>query len=191
MSTGDTPLIDEQIRQTYLAEMSESLSGQRTLYNQYIAADSYFGSLSSTLRATVKDLFPRAAAAYSLENIANPSETLNFRDYLHQQGYKWMSESLYARLQYLARRGILPAKGESLAEYQQNRTDDPWRHVRTTLFADEEQMHNLIQQAALQRVSGMLRGYAEDVLERRIAAFRDTNLTKPLFSEFIDRDMSW
>ena len=86
---------------------------------------------------------------------------------------------------------ILPKMGESLVEYQQNRTGDPWRHVRAKLFADDEQMANLMRVALRAEVGVPFQDASDRLLSRAIAAFRDKNLTKPLLSEFIDRGMKW
>ena len=81
--------------------------------------------------------------------------------------------------------------GESLVEYQQNRTDDKWRHVRSKLFADDEQMANLMRVALRSEAAIPFQDGVDSLLDRAFAAFRDENLTKPLFSEFIDRSMQW
>ena len=185
-------LTAEQVRQRYRDERSASLSGQRTLYEQKMAADPYAATANPTTRATLERQFPRLAAGYALWNIANPSSRLDFRDYVDRHGYFGITErQVHPVLKDLGLRGILPRKGESLVEYQQNRTADPWRHVRVRLFADDEQMANLMRVALRAEVSTPFQSGSDRVLDRAIAAFRDENLTKPLFSEFIDRGMKW
>ena len=185
---------DEQARQRYRLEMSASLSGQRQLYEGKLAADPCVAGVSQMMLDAVKGAFERVSAAYTLWRIANPSSKLDFVDFLDKHGcfgHQLRDMDLNAGLQDLANQDVLPRKEESLGDYQNRRTNDPWRHERVKLFADDKQMANLIRAVSVSQLWPGTREGAARIIQRSFVAFRYENPTKPLFSEFIDRDMVW
>ena len=162
----------------------ESVDVLQTIYTRYLAANPEYRSVTTTARDIMERQFEPSLAAYTLQAIRTP--LLGFRGFLSQSGISYLSSSdLWAPLLTLDNAGLLPQAGESLYDYELRLSDDPCTPARARIFADDELMGNVIAQGYIQRTSPALRGYTPWIVTE-FYAFRDKNVTKPLFLQFIN-----
>ena len=150
------------------------------VYTRYLAADPTNSGISPSFREALHNLFPRIAAAYVIEFIANPTRYASFRDYLLREGLRAADADIAAGFQALQDWDFVPSVGESLYNYNQRRASDPCTPARSRIFADDGSMTLLAVGYAISTISPSLRDFAIDVTIRDINAFRFQDVTTPL-----------
>ena len=165
----------------------ESVDVLQTIYMGYLAAETDYRHGTPLSRYLKESQFEPSLASYTLHAIRTP--LLGFRDYLSQSGTS--SIDLWEALQTLDSTGLLPQAGESLYDYELRLSDDPCTPARIRIFTDDELMGNVIIQRVMQRTSPFLWDHVPQRVQTGFYAFRDKNITKPLFLQFIDCGFKW
>ena len=153
----------------------------RLVYTRFLAAGPSAALLTLTGREAREVRFWEIAAAYIVETIANPMRYSSFRDYLGEVGYGSVDVDLKVGIQTIQSWGLLPNEGESLYQYEQRRVDDPCTPARSMIFADDDLTTLLAIGYARSILNPFFRGIAPQIVIDNINAFRDNDVTTPLF----------
>ena len=161
-----------------------SADDMQLVYTRFLAADPEYTSIAPGGRGAMERYFPIIAADYIIHVMANPVRYPNFRNYLGQVRPGASDADFTGRFLELRDQGLIPLAGESLHEYQQRRAEDPCTPTRSKLFADEG-LVTLLAIAYVRSTTSPVFGSAAQRVENRVNAFRDADVTTPLFLWFL------
>lgn len=174
-----------------LEELSATRWGRGKIFDRFLAAQPAFQFQTPGAQRAMQQRFDPLSASFILQGLTNESGTPrldDFRAFLQDDPSDVPAENFLEQFRLIApafdpeaqRSGTLSAQQEAVFDYLNLADPDP-----------DEVASNLIAQSIMGGMHPILARMIPNIISRRIAAFRNEDLTTPAFQEFVNRDLNF